>query len=229
MSTYGLIAGSNFYGLNVFAEAKAKVISTIYGTVEVFVTDKWVYLPRHGYDPNQYCPPHKLNYEANLNAFKELGIEEVVGVYSTGSLRPSLTPGSLVIPDDWIDLYGITSSMNENRHITPKLSQKVREKLAAAAWKNELDFHNSGIYWQTRGPRLETKAEIKFMSNFADLVGMTMAGEAIVAQEMDLEFAPLCSVDNYANGLGRPGLEYDDILKAAQNRANDILKILADY
>lgn len=228
---YGLIAGSNFYGINVFERAVEETRLTPYGSATVYLTDKWVYLPRHGIKTEEYFPPHRLNHHSNMAVLKEFGVQEVVGIYSSGSLRPSLAPGSLVIPDDWIDFNGPTSAADGpgERHLTPVLSSKVREKLSAAAWKNELSFENGGVYWQTKGPRLETKAEIKLMSNFADLVGMTMASEATVAQEFGLDFGALCSVDNYANGLSRPRLAYEDILRTARNRHADILKILVDY
>lgn len=222
---YGLIAGNNFHGANVFDEALKETRATPYGPVTAYLADKWVYLPRHGAEGEDYVLPHRINHYAHMTLFREFGVQEVVGVYSVGSLRPSLSPGSLVIPDDWIDFGG----PGGGRHLTPALSLKVRDKLSASAWKNKLTFENGGIYWQTRGPRLETKAEIKLMSNFADLVGMTMASEATAAQEFDLDFGALCSVDNYANGLSRPGLVYDDILKAARTRRGDILKILAGY
>ena len=94
----------------------------------------------------------------------------------------------------------------------------------AAARDCGINVVNGGVYWQTKGPRFETKAEIRMMSQFADLVGMTMASEAVIAQELGLSYASLCSVDNYANGLGERELTVDEILQHARRNADCSVK-----
>jgi 5'-methylthioadenosine phosphorylase len=59
-----------------------------------------------------------------------------------------------------------------------------------------------GIYIQTTGPRLETKAEINFFKRFGDIVGMTLASEATLCMEQGIPYVSICSVDNYCNGIG---------------------------
>jgi 5'-methylthioadenosine phosphorylase len=88
---------------------------------------------------------------------------------------------------------------------------------------------DSGIYWQSAGPRLETRAEIAMISQFADIVGMTMASEAVVAQELDIRYASLCSVDNYAHGIEDKELTMQKILSHARLNAAAIEQILTDY
>ncbi len=88
---------------------------------------------------------------------------------------------------------------------------------------------DGGIYWQTAGPRLETRAEIAMMAQFADLVGMTMASEAIIAQELDMPYASLCSVDNFAHGIGDTQLSMEEITLHARRNAETILRILNCY
>ena len=73
-----------------------------------------------------------------------------------------------------------------------------------------------GTYVQTRGPRIETIAEVQALAKFADIVGMTVASEATLACELDMEFAALCTVDNYANGLGTEVLSYEHIVDTAR-------------
>jgi 5'-methylthioadenosine phosphorylase len=75
-----------------------------------------------------------------------------------------------------------------------------------------------GVYAQTRGPRIETVAEVKALAKIADIVGMTVASEATLALELGMRFAAICTVDNYANGLGEEILTYEHIL--ATSRAN---------
>ena len=78
-----------------------------------------------------------------------------------------------------------------------------------------------GVYWQTDGPRFETPAEIRMIAAFADVVGMTIASECIVAGELDLAYAAICVIDNLANGLRSDPLsvaEFED--GKAANRAD---------
>ena len=77
---------------------------------------------------------------------------------------------------------------------------------------------DGGVYWQAFGPRFETPAEIRFIAQFADVVGMTMASECIVAGELGLSYAAVCIVDNLANGLGEQQLTWDEF--EAGKRAN---------
>ncbi len=211
--------------------APAEEIITIYGRVTVKTIDKWAVVCRSGFDGDTYRLPHEYNTIAHLAAFSALGLTEVVGVHSTGSLRPSLAPGTLVVPDDWINFTSTATTTLSGRrlHLTPSFSRRVRQKLIDAAWKAQVRFENGGIYWQTIGPRLETKAEIKVMSHFADLVGMGLAHEASLAQEMNLEYAALCSVDNYANGLGSPNLTDDMIRDQSVKSADLIRRVLEQY
>jgi 5'-methylthioadenosine phosphorylase len=114
-------------------------------------------------------------------------------------------------------------------HITPTLSREVRERWIDAARSCAIDVVDGGVYWQTTGPRFETKAEIMVMAQAADLVGMTMASEAIVARELDMAYASLCSVDNYAHGLEDKELTMEKILWRARRNAESIVQIVKSY
>lgn len=173
-----------------------------YGKAKLMVSDKVAFMARHGYDKNNHILPHIINHRANMKAFQEIGVKEIIGINSTGSLKIALQPGSLAIPDDFIMLAPYPSCfVNQAVHMTAGLDSEVRKKLLKAAKAAGMDVKDGGTYWQTTGPRLETRAEIRMMSKFADLVGMTMASEAILAQEFGLAYASVCSVDNYAHGL----------------------------
>lgn len=213
-----------------FRDGQVTELETEYGGVSVQSSGRWLALCRSGCDGNVYRMPHEYNTPANLAALRQLGVREVLGLHSTGSLRPSLAPGMLMIPDDWISLAPQATTLRGIRcHLTPGFSKRVRQNLAAAAWKVKARFENGGTYWQTHGPRLETRAEIKLMSAFADVVGMSMATEAILAQEMGLEYGALCSVDNYANGLGAPQLTDEIILAQCVKNAGLISSLLDAY
>jgi 5'-methylthioadenosine phosphorylase len=188
------------------------------------------YLARHGGPGDPYLFPHRINHPANLWALNQVGVQEVVTINSTGSLKPDIRPGSLVIPHDFISLFDIPTTVKETPlHITPALDETVRAKLILAAKKAKIPVKEGGIYWQTQGPRLETRAEIALMSRFADLVGMTLGGEVTVACELNLPLGALCSVDNYAHGVSEPPLSEGEIRRAAARHAQACLKILREY
>ncbi len=226
----GLVAGTVFYQKDYFMTGERKVMETPFGPADILLTDSWAYVPRHSLQGEKYVPPHLINHRANLSALKELGVMEVIGVNSCGSLRPSLSPGSIVLPNDYISLVDVPTVFESERgHITPVLSHRIQAKLVEAAKMAEVRLVEGGIYWQNKGPRLETKAEIRFQSQYADMVGMTMASEATIAQELALEYAAICSVDNYGHGLSPKCLSSDEIQANASANAEKMLKILQTY
>ncbi len=226
----GLIVGLSCQVDASLIQAPTQEVVTPYGVVAIKATEEWRIVCRSGFS-GSYLLPHEYNSPANLAAFKSLGVTEIVGIHSSGSLRPSLAPGMLVVHDDWINFTStcLTTLSGQRRHLTPSFSRKVRQNLVDAAWKAELPFENGGIYWQSTGPRLETKAEIKVMSNFADIVGMGLADEANLAQELGLDYGAICSVDNYANGLGPPNLSDEAIRAQSEKSMAAFTKVLANY
>jgi len=226
----GLIGGTVFYRQGLFNRAEQETVQTEFGPALVILSGRLAYMPRHGLNGGPYIHPHRINHPANLCALKEMGITEVIGVNSTGSLKPSFTPGSIVLPHDYIALFDSqTTARNESLHIIPALSELVRGKLKTAAQKTGIAINDNGVYWQSRGPRLETRAEVKFIANYADVVGMTMGSEASVAQELGLDYASLCSIDNYAHGLVPTSLSVETIRAEAEANAAKILKIVQTY
>lgn len=215
---------------NLLINSTAKLIKNKYGRASVLITDKMAWIIRHGNNAKSHILPHLINYQANLQALKDLGATEIVSINSTGSLRKDLCPGMIVIPDDFITLMP-TPTIHKNRavHITPSLNEKVRQNLINAAAKNKIKVVPKGIYWQTQGPRLETKAEIKMMANYADIVGMTMANEAVIALELGLSYAAACSIDNFGNGLLKKPLTMEEIIAGTRKNADLMIKLLRGY
>jgi 5'-methylthioadenosine phosphorylase len=157
-----------------------------------------------------------------------MGAEEVIGINSTGGLKPHMKPGVIVIPDDYIQLGpAITAVTGRPLHIVPRIDQNVRKRLLTAARAAGIAVVDGGIYWQSPGPRLETRAEIAMISQFADIIGMTLASEAIVAQELGLPYASLCSVDNYAHGLEKRDLTLEKIQRHARLNTEAIQRIIS--
>ncbi len=225
----GIIAGANF-SVAGLENAERKKVQTVYGDPSDLIClasvagQEIAFLFRHG--PHR-IPPHRINHRANLSALLSLGVSQVIGVNSVGSLKRDIPPGSIVIPSDFLCPWQILT-FHEDRavHITPTLSQKLRAVLARAASDAEVEFRDGGVYIHTLGPRLETRAEVAMLSQFGDVVGMTMAHEATLAQELGLPYASLCSVDNFAHGLMDVPLLAEDIARMARENVNQIGKVL---
>jgi 5'-methylthioadenosine phosphorylase len=230
MTKLGLAAGTVLFGLNRFMDARETRIDTPHGEALIFVGEDFAFVPRHGKEGGAYIMPHRINHAANLTALKEVGVDSVLGIYSTGSLLRSLVPGTIVVPDDFIALCDAsTEVIGEERHMTPAVSDAMRTALIQAGRNAEVEIRDGGVYWQNRGPRLETKAEIRMMAQFAQLVGMTMAGEAVTAMELGLPFVALCSVDNYANGLTAQPLSEAAIRDGAAKNARVMLRVVDEF
>jgi 5'-methylthioadenosine phosphorylase len=219
----GIIAGTNPVGAEFEGRiGRKETVSTEYGDVEIFEGSGAIFLPRHGIAMD--TPPHRINHRANILALRESGVDGVVCVCSTGSLNPEIPPGTLVVPDDYIN-FGrpLTFYDDEIQHIVPALDEGLRSRIVDASRGKD-----GGIYVQTHGPRFETKAEIRVLRQFADIVGMTMANEATLCCEAGIPVAALCTVDNYANGVAaqEPGLSYETIIKNTENNRDIVTDII---
>lgn len=170
-------------------------------------------LPRHGVRGT--VGPHRIDHARNLSALRDMGAIRVIGISSAGSLKRNIRPPTIVIPDDYIELLPATVH-DGPVHVVPGLSGEVRRALIDAVRALGIrPFHDRGVYVQTVGPRLETRAEVAFHATFADVVGMTMGSEATVAAELGIGYASLCTVDNYAHGIG-PAPDFEEIARTAR-------------
>jgi 5'-methylthioadenosine phosphorylase len=220
----GVIGGTVFFEED-FASFSPQQINTKYGIALVLVRENLAFIPRHG--RNNHVPPHRVNYRANISALHILGVKKVVGVNSVGSLKLTIKPGSVLVPHDYVSFWhNITFFDDEVRCITPGLSTDMRRELLSALRKVGLKPLTKGVYVQTQGPRLETPAEIKVLAKMGDVVGMTMANEATLAKELEMEYASVCSVDNYANGITKKPLSEAQIKKNAAKNAKKIMRAI---
>jgi len=180
---------------------------------------------RHRAANGSFVLPHRIGYEATLRPLLEQGCDRVLAIGSVGSLRPEdLAVGSLVCPDDFIAL-NLGDSIHEDAraHSAPGFDSAWRAEVIAAWSEGGQAPRDGGVYWQARGPRFETPAEIRLMAAHAHVVGMTIASECVVAGELGLAYAALCVVDNLANGLGEneisvAELEADRLINAERLR-----------
>ncbi len=158
---------------------------------------------------------------------KENGADYIIAINSTGSLKSTLPPGSLLLPDDYFNPWSIKTFFDDRlEFVTPSLSEKIRQATTSAAAKLKVKLIPTGTYIQTTGPRFETKAEVRVLAGWGDVVGMTMASEATLAREIGLEYASVCLVDNYANGVCEETVDIVEIEKAQKRNSRILTELL---
>jgi 5'-methylthioadenosine phosphorylase len=185
-----------------------------------------VVLQRHGSDG--YVLPHRIDHAANLAGLVAAGCDRVLALGSVGSLRAEIEVGSLVCPDDFIALQVLVTTFDDARaHSTPGFDREWREEVLAACDEAAVAVRDGGVYWQTNGPRFETPAEIRLIASHADLVGMTLAAESVVAGELGLRYAAVCMVDNMANGVGARPLSAEELERDREANAARLRDALA--
>ena len=186
----------------------SEVVTTQYGDAQVHVGEGMIFLSRHGADHS--LPPHRVNYRANLKALQMLGVTTVLASFAVGTLSEAIPPGSIVVPDQLIDLTsgrdhsfvdGLSSG-TIHMDFTEPFCAALRASLIKMAAASRLRIHTSGTYVCTNGPRRETAAEVSMLSVIgADIVGMTAAPEAMLARELGMHYASAAVPINWAAGI----------------------------
>lgn len=212
MSCLGLIGGT---GLDQWGSAvRMHELDSEYGRPSASLAEYQVgelqlfFLPRHG--RQHEIPPHAVNYRANIDIFRQLGVNGIIAVNAVGGISAYNQPGVLTVPDQLIDYtwgrahsFSMTAA-DELSHIefAQPFDGQLRASLLGAANAAHVDVVDGGCIAVTQGPRLETTAEIRrFKQDGCDLVGMTSMPEAALAREAGLDYASLCVNANRAAGL----------------------------
>lgn len=218
MTTVGIIGGSGLTRLETLTIERRELIGTPYGDPSAPMLFghldglEVAFMPRHG--GSHSVPPHMVNYRANLWAFKEVGVEQVIGMAAVGGISERMGPGVLCVPDQIIDYtYGRKHTFYEQDltsviHVdfTEPYCAALRNRLIETAISEGVAIVDHGTYGATQGPRLETAAEIRRMArDGCDIVGMTGMPEASLARELELCYANFSLVVNWAAGLGDGG------------------------
>ncbi len=235
----GIIGGSGLTTLEALTDSEAETVTTPYGEPSAPLVSgrlgglKVVFLPRHG--KGHTLPPHKINYRANLYALRQSGVTHVIGVAAVGGITSRMAPQRLVLPDQLIDYtHGRAHTFFERDgevvHVDFSFpyGRRLREWMKAAAVKVGVEVIDGGCYGCTQGPRLETAAEIRRMErDGCDLVGMTGMPEAALARELEMEYACLAVVVNWAAGKSDGIVSMSEIrahLESGMARARKLLK-----
>lgn len=223
-----IVGGSALLRSTFFADWGERLVETPYGEVKLKEFDGTFFLQRHG--EGSSLPPHKINHRANLFALHSVSVQRILSINSVGSLKPELRPGTFLIPHDFISFYEVPTFFDEEMRFTvPVLEAAWALEILDLGRRIGMDVRYGGIYVQTKGPRLETKAEVSMFKHFGDVVGMTMASEATLAIELGIAYASLCSIDNYCHGILERPLSVREIQEQAERSLGMIEEFLKSF
>lgn len=190
------------------------------------------FLHRHG--AHHSVPPHKVNYRANIYALSEIGVERIIATNAVGAINVDFKPGDLVVPHDLIDFTKLRQlSFYDDAPVTHvDVSQpfcpEIRTLLIKTMKKHGARVWNRAVLVCTEGPRFETPAEIEMFRRLGcDVVGMTVAPEAMLARELEMCYAAVSFVSNMAAGI-QQRLTAHEVAKVAKQKIVVIQQILRE-
>ncbi|HEU4802733.1 MAG TPA: MTAP family purine nucleoside phosphorylase [Solirubrobacterales bacterium] len=201
MGRLALIGGHSILGSDPAAGFEPHDVETTSGPVRVYEHGDQVLLQRHGFA--RYTTAARIDHPRNFAALAELGCDRVLAIGSVGGLRAELGVGTFLCPDDFVALHlGLSLDDQHGGELVPGFHPEWR-RAVVGAWGRvaEPELIDGGVYWNAIGPRFETPAEIRLIAAHADVIGMTIAAESIIAREMGIPYAAVCVVDNLANGI----------------------------
>jgi len=244
----GLIGGSGLEKLNILRDTREVVADTPYGAPSSSficgsVADTEVYiLSRHARD-HSITPTH-VNNRANIYALKDYGCTGILATTACGSLREEILRGDIVFPDQFLDFTkrrintfhdhfetGVTGHIA----MADPFSEDLRKKLILSAETLNLSYHPTGTVVTIEGPRFSTRAEsVMFRILGADLINMSIAPEAALANEAGIPYAVIAlSTDYDAWKHDEEPVTWAEILKVFEENVRHVtallIKVLEDF
>lgn len=240
MAVLGVIGGSGVYDIPGVEISDSVKMTTPYGEPsDVYRIGKFegsavAFLPRHG--SMHHIQPHKINYRANIWGFRELGVKRILSIGASGGISSAMKPGSLAALDQIIDMTSERHSTfydeDEVVHIdfTEPFCPDLRDHIFAAAEKAGIQIIRQGTYICVNGPRLETASEIRAFSMLgADMVGMTGMPEAVLARELEICFAGISVITNFAAGISCEKLTATEVIESMKGATEKIKALLKSF
>jgi 5'-methylthioadenosine phosphorylase len=230
----GIIGGSGLYQLS--PTTKPMELTNDYGVVvlnQFLLEGKEVYfLPRHG--PNHFIPPHKINYRANLRAFKDINVDCIISTSAVGSIKDTFKPGMFGYFEQFIDFtkkrFDTYADSFEDGICHPDMTNPydpdLNHQLDDILQQNNIPFEASLTLVVTEGPRFESPAEIRaFKLLGGDAVGMTGYPEVALAKELGIPFCGLAISTNFAAGVSKTPLSHEEVVEQMKI-SSETLKII---
>ena len=241
----GIIGGSGLYKMEGFEKTKWKKINTPWGkpSDEILIAklgkEEICFIPRHsrGHKIN----PTNINFRANIDAMKQLGVTDIISVSAVGSLKEDLEPGKFVIVDQFIDrTFSRTKTFFDEEivaHISmaKPTSQGLSDCCEAALKKLNIKNQKGGTYVVMEGPQFSTLAESNLYRSWgADVIGMTNMPEAKLAREAEIRYCTVAMVTDY--DCWHPDHDEVDVsmviqtlMKNASNAQNMIKEVIKTF
>jgi 5'-methylthioadenosine phosphorylase len=219
----GVFGGSGFYS---FLERTETVdVETPYGppSAPPVIGDvggrRVAFIPRHGL--KHEFPPHRVPYQANVWAMKELGVERVLGPNACGSLQPDVKPGEFVICDQLVDRTRDRANTFYDGPVTTHISfadpycDVMRDEIVRRGRTLEIPLHERGTVVVIEGPRFSTRAESAwFVAAGWEVINMTQYPEALLARELELCYANISLITDYDVGVeGVPPVTHEEVVR----------------
>ncbi len=230
----GIIGGSGVYDIEGLENATWQTVETPWGTpsdqVLVGMLDgmKMAFLPRHGRGHIQ--TPSSINYRANIDALKRIGVTDVISVSACGSFRHEMSPGDFVIIDQFID----RTFAREKSFFGPgcvghvsvahPVCARLGDACETAAKATGVTVHSGGTYLAMEGPQFSSLAESKMYRESwgADVIGMTNMPEAKLAREAELCYASIAMITDYDSWHPDHGeVDVSEIIKTLSGNADN--------
>ena len=203
-----IIGGSGLYDVEEFKNREWLDLNTSWGKpsdkiLKTTFNNKDVYfLPRHG--RGHFISPTKINFRANIDALKQLGVTDIVSISAVGSLKEGLPPGKFVIIDQFIDRTFARDKTFFDDEIVAHVSMAhptsngLMNACEEAIKKSNIDYQRKGTYVVMEGPQFSTLAESNLYRSWkADVIGMTNMPEAKLAREAEIRYASVSMVTDF--------------------------------
>ena len=244
----GIIGGSGLYKMEGFEKTKWKKVKTSWGSPsdEILIAqlgkEEICFIPRHarGHKIN----PSNINFRANIDALKQLGVTDIISVSAVGSLKENLEPGKFIIVDQFIDRTFARSKTFFDEEIVAHVSMAkptspgLASCCESALKKLNIKYQTGGTYVVMEGPQFSTLAESNLYRSWnADVIGMTNMPEAKLAREAEIRYCTVAMVTDY--DCWHPDHEEVDVSMViqilmknaanAQNMIKEVIKTFKDF
>jgi 5'-methylthioadenosine phosphorylase len=236
----GIIGGTGLYDPKLLKNVEEITVETPYGAPSDTITvgelsGKLVaFLPRHS--KKHTIRPTDINARANILALKTLGVKRILAPSTVGSLRESYKPGDIVFVDQFIDrttrreqsFYTIAERKVCHISVAEPMCPKLRQTLIEVGQDLRIKAHNNGTYVCIEGPRFSTRAESRMFRTWgADVVGMTLVPECVLAREAEMCYASISTVTDYDVWKDHP-VCVDDIMTTMRANIEKVKQIIAE-
>ena len=233
----GIIGGSGIYELNNIVNAKWLSINSLFGQPSDNILTGSIdginiaFLPRHG--KNHNLLPSAINYRANIDCLKSLGVTDIISLSAVGSLKNEIKPGNFVIVDQFIDRTFARSKTFFDEGIVAHVSmaKPVSEQLSQLILKSapkDINISLGGTYLAMEGPQFSTLAESELYRSWnCDVIGMTNMPEAKLAREAEIAYATIAMVTDYdCWHPDHDAVTVDNIIVVLNNNSKNAKKLI---